>query len=148
MNLEGSSMSSGSSPEFNNPQTPPPVGLPPQAGQPSQYPYAPPQAGQSYQGLPQGYAKNEGDATGGLIPYKNPLALIGYYCAVASLLPCIGFPIAIVALVLGILGLRAVKKNPVISGTVHAWIAIVGGALITVGYIVGLIIFVIAVNTR
>jgi hypothetical protein len=139
-------MSSGFSPESNDPHPVPQPGVAPPAGQPPQYPYAPPYAAQSYQGGPQGHVKNEGDATGGLIPYKNPMALISYYCTVAALLPCIGFPIAIIALVLGILGLRAVKKNPVISGTVHAWIGVVGGALIALGYIVGIVIFVVMAN--
>jgi hypothetical protein len=32
----------------------------------------------------------EGDATGGIIPYKNPSALIAYYCGLFSLFPILG----------------------------------------------------------
>jgi hypothetical protein len=69
----------------------------------------------------------EGDATGGIIPYKNPPALIAYYCGVFSIIPC--FPIGIVAFVLGIKGLRNAKRHPQVRGQVHAWIGIIVGGL-------------------
>ena len=47
---------------------------------------------------------NGGDSTGGLIPYKNPKALIAYYLGILSGLPLIGFPLGIAAFVLGIRG--------------------------------------------
>ena len=68
-----------------------------------------------------------GDKTGGVIPYKNPQALIGYYLGFGSLLPLIGLPFTIPAIVLGIMGLAKYKKNPVIKGQVHAWIGIIFG---------------------
>ena len=66
----------------------------------------------------------EGDATGGIIPYKNPQALIAYYLGIASGFPLIGLPLGIAAFILGILGLRARQQNPVIKGSVHAGIGI------------------------
>jgi hypothetical protein len=77
--------------------------------------------------MPQG----EGDATGGVIPYKNPHALIAYYLGLFSLLPCIGLFLAIPAFVLGIMGLRKRAQNPAIKGSVHAWIGIVMGGFLT-----------------
>lgn len=69
----------------------------------------------------------QGDATGGVIPYKNAPALLAYYAGVFSVIPF--FPIGLLALTLGIIGVRARKKNPAIRGAVHAWIGIiVGGA--------------------
>ncbi len=68
-----------------------------------------------------------GDATGGLIPYKNVPALIAYYCGVFALIPC--FPIGIAGFVLGIIGLKRARANPVVKGKVHAWIGIVAGGL-------------------
>jgi hypothetical protein len=68
----------------------------------------------------------EGDATGGVIPYKNPKALIAYYLGIGSMLL---FPLGFASIVLGIMGLAARKRNPVIKGSVHAWIGIVLGAL-------------------
>ena len=74
----------------------------------------------------------EGDATGGVIPYKNPKALIAYYCGIASGLPLIGLPLGIVAFVLGIKGLQDRKKNPAIKGSAHAWIGIGCGGIFAI----------------
>ena len=70
-------------------------------------------------------------APGGvLIPTGNPCALTGYYLAVFSF-TIIGAPLAPIAFVLGILGLRARLKRPEIHGMAHALVAIIGGFLIT-----------------
>lgn len=69
----------------------------------------------------------EGDSTGGVIPYKNVPALIAYYCGVFSIIPC--FVIGFAAVVLGILGLRKAKQHPQVRGQVHAWIGIIAGGL-------------------
>ncbi len=73
--------------------------------------------------------QNEGDATGGLIPYKNPHALVAYYLSIVSMLPLIGIPFGIASIILGFMGLNRRKQNPVIKGSVHAWIGIVLGGL-------------------
>ena len=83
-----------------------------------------------------------GDATGGVIPYKNPAALIAYYCAIFSLIPCLGVLLGIPAVVLGIVGLAQRRKNPVIKGAVHAWIGIVLGGLMSLIWMI-LILFLI-----
>ncbi len=84
-----------------------------------------------------------GDATGGLIPYKNPPALAAYYVGIGSLVALILFPLGLVvgpiAVVLGIKGLRRRKREPEVKGAAHAWAGIVIGglvALITLGVIV------------
>jgi hypothetical protein len=84
----------------------------------------------------------EGDATGGLIPYKNGPALAAYYCGVFSIIPC--FVIGLLGLFLGLRGLKVAKANPAVRGKVHAWIGIIVGgffgviyALLTVLAIVG-----------
>lgn len=81
------------------------------------------------QGAPVAESVPEGDATGGIIPYKNPSALISYYLGLASGLPFIGLPLGLAAFVLGIQGLRARRRNPVIKGSVHAGIGIGCGCL-------------------
>lgn len=75
---------------------------------------------------------SKGDATGGVIPYKNPPALIAYYCGVFSLIPIIGIFVGIPGIILGIVGLRKRRANPPIRGAVHAWIGIILGGLTTV----------------
>ena len=83
----------------------------------------------------------EGDATGGVIPYKNMPALIAYYCGVFSVIPC--FPLGIAAFILGIKGLRRAREHPQVRGRVHAWIGIIVGGLfgllwtgVTIGWII------------
>ena len=74
-----------------------------------------------------------GDGTlGGLIPFRNAMALSAYYCGVFSLIPCLGLPLAIAAVVLGILGLRFAKRHPESRGKVHAWVGIILGTLVLV----------------
>ena len=91
---------------------------------------------------------SEGDATGGIIPYKNPKALIAYYLGILSGLPLIGLPIGIAAFVLGIMGLRDRKRNPAIKGSIHAGIGIGCGLLFTLvwGAVILLMLFAIVMR--
>ncbi len=100
--------------------------------------------GEKFAPSPSDDNKNEGDATGGLIPYKNPPALIAYYCGIFSLIACIPFlfPLPIVALVLGIKGLKKAKAEPQVKGKVHAWIGIVCGVIFGV---IGIIMTIAAI---
>jgi hypothetical protein len=78
----------------------------------------------------------QGDATGGIIPYKNPKALLAYYFSIGTMLCCITpLPLGIIPLVLGIMGLRDRARNPIIKGSVHAWIGIILGGLSAIGSI-------------
>jgi hypothetical protein len=84
--------------------------------------------------------RGQGDATGGVIPYKNAPALIAYYTGIASMLCCFaGVPLGLVALVLGIMGLKKRAREPEVKGSVHAWIGIVLGVISTLGAILFLI---------
>ncbi|ADG69488.1 hypothetical protein Plim_3676 [Planctopirus limnophila DSM 3776] len=76
-------------------------------------------------------AEKGGDSTGGLIPYKNPSALIAYYLGIFGLFPLFGLVFSIPAFILGIVGLYKRSQNPVIKGSVHAWIGIVLGFIAT-----------------
>ena len=87
-------------------------------------------------------AAPQGDATGGVIPYKNVPALVGYYLGVFSLIPC--FPIGIAAFVLGIIGYRRYRANPVIKGAVHAWVGIIAGGLFGLLWLASTVLSVVA----
>jgi hypothetical protein len=107
-----------------------------------------PYSSQVPQGSPGGYVptQEQGDGTGGVIPYKNPKALIAYYFGILSGLPFIGLPFGIAAFVLGIMGLRDRKRNPIIKGSIHAGIGIgCGGffALIWSVAIVGIVVVLV-----
>lgn len=80
------------------------------------------------------------DPISSIIPYKNAKALIAYYLAVFSLIPCLGAPLGIVALILGLQGLKAAKEHPETKGKVHAWIGILVGGFFGIVY-TGLILF-------
>jgi hypothetical protein len=84
-------------------------------------------------------------ALASVIPYNNPLALVGYYCSVFSLIPGLGLLTGPAAIILGFLGLRFVGKNPTAKGTAHAVVALILGAFGTLGNIVALIAVVAAI---
>ncbi len=85
------------------------------------------------------------DATGGVIPYKNLQALIGYYLGVFALIPVLGLLLGPAAIVLGILGFRAYLKEPRKRGQIHAWVAMFLGALVLIGH---LTFFVLILSKR
>lgn len=87
----------------------------------------------------------QGDATGGLIPYKNVPALVGYYLGIFSLFPCVPI-LSIAAVVLGIMGLSKVAREPAVKGTVHAWIAIVLGGISLLYNGLGTVLAIIAAS--
>lgn len=87
-------------------------------------------------------ASPAGDATGGVIPYKNAPALIAYYAGVFSVIPF--FPIGLTALALGIIGLRARKRNPAIRGAIHAWIGILVGGFFGLLWLAVTVLMIVA----
>lgn len=108
-------------------------------------PYSPPAP--ATPAIPPQAPASESDATGGLIPYKNPKGLAAYYLGICGLFPLLGFPFGVAALVLGIMGLKARKANPVIRGHIHAWIGILCGVFsigLTLLIVAGIVIAAIA----
>ncbi|MDD2764347.1 MAG: hypothetical protein PHE83_10275 [Opitutaceae bacterium] len=87
---------------------------------------------------------HRGDATGGIIPYKNPHALTAYYLGVFSVIPGLGFFSGVAAVVLGVSGLKKRARDPVIRGSVHAWIGIVCGSLSVAVHVLLVVLLVIA----
>jgi hypothetical protein len=86
--------------------------------------------------------EEEGDATGGLIPYKNAKALMSYYCGVFSLIPCLGAILGPIAIILGFLGFSYANKHPKAAGKAHAIVGIVLGSLVTLGHL-GIIVLML-----
>lgn len=78
---------------------------------------------------------------GGLIPYHNTPALVGYYMAVFSLVPCFFF-LGIPAMILGVIGLQNARRHPEVRGVAHSWVAILLGGLCGFGYIAMFIVSV------
>jgi len=73
---------------------------------------------------------------GGLIPYRNTPALIGYYLAVFSIIPCLGIFLGIAGFILGLMGLRLAREHPECRGVGHSWVAIIVGGLFGFGYLI------------
>ena len=84
------------------------------------------------------------DATGGLIPYKNPPALIAYYLGVFSLIPVLGFFLGIAAIILGIKGLGVKQREPSRKGTAHALVGIILGTIVVIVHILVIVGMVLA----
>ena len=84
------------------------------------------------------------DPLGGLIPYKNPQALLAYYFGVFSLIPLLGILLGVIAIILGIMGLGFAKRNPQAKGVVHAWVGIVLGAFSVLFYCGAIVLLLIA----
>ena len=74
-------------------------------------------------------AGDDVSAMGLLVPTRNPRALTAYYLGIFSLVPFFGALLGPAALILGVLGARAVSRTPGRVGKVHAWIGIVLGAI-------------------
>jgi hypothetical protein len=75
-----------------------------------------------------------GTTLGGLIPYKNPSALIAYYVGVFALIPFLGIPLGIAALIYGLKGLRYARERPQSKGKIHAWLGVSLGGFFSLAY--------------
>lgn len=78
------------------------------------------------------------DPISAVIPYRNMPAVISYYLAVFSLIPCLGIPLGLAAVVLGAIGLKRAREQPECKGRVHAWTGIILGGLFGFGYLIAL----------
>ena len=86
--------------------------------------------GAGLQGLPRPVMADTTDySLGGLIPYRNSNALISYYVGLFSFFPFVGLIMGIVAIVLGVRGLKLAGAQPEVKGKTHAWVGIILGGL-------------------
>ena len=89
-----------------------------------------------------GLAPPATDSTGGIIPYKNPPALVSYYLGLFSIVPFVGFFLGLVSVPLGIMGLKKRKAEPHVRGAAHAWVGIGCGSI---GVLVWAVLFVLMI---
>jgi len=76
-----------------------------------------------------------------LIPTKNSAALIGYYLGVGSLIPGLGFILALPGFICGIIGVVKSRSNPEVGGMGHAITAIVLSIFGPVVWVVAMLMF-------
>jgi hypothetical protein len=81
-----------------------------------------------------------------MIPTKNKYALISYYMGILGLLPFLGIPFSIAAIVLGALGLKKYAINPTPGAKVHAIIGFVLGILQLLTFASFLVLILISKN--
>src|ERR1043166_827303 len=81
-----------------------------------------------------------GDVTGGIIPYKNAMALSSYYCGVFGLIPILGVVLGPLAMTLGLLGFRYANRHPKARGKPHAIVGLILG-LTTLSYHVAFVLW-------
>lgn len=89
---------------------------------------------------------NSNETLGGLFPTGNPPALAAYYLGIFSLIPLLGIPMGITAVVMGIKALRNVREHPEVKGKVHAWVGILAAGFFASLYLVLTVMFVIALR--
>lgn len=87
------------------------------------------------------------EAVATIIPYRNMPALIGYYVSIGSLIPGFGLLLGPAAVVLGVMGMRKVVREPNVRGTAHAVVAMVLGTITALGSW-GLIVYVVVMGNR
>ena len=73
------------------------------------------------------YTVSSDGTLGGLLPYKNIRALWAYYLGVFSLIPLLGIPLGIAALIMGIKARMYADLHPEAQGRAHAWTGILLG---------------------
>lgn len=83
----------------------------------------------------------------GLVPYKNAPALIGYYMGVFSLIPILGLPFSVAAIILGVIGLKKRKEMPSAKGSAHAIVALVLGTITLLLWGGLILLFMIGIST-
>jgi hypothetical protein len=77
-----------------------------------------------------------------LLPVGRPMSAIAAgYLALFSILPLIGLPAAVAALICGIKALKTIKADPSLSGKGRAWFGIIVGGTES---LLTLIVFVVA----
>jgi hypothetical protein len=81
-----------------------------------------------------------GEAASIIVPYRNVMALVAYYCGVFGLIPILGLLLGPIAFILGILGLVYKKNHPNAHGTGHALAGIILG-FVEVAFSAGAIVW-------
>lgn len=82
------------------------------------------------------------DVMAHVIPARNVPALLSWYAGVFSLLPCLGGPLGLTALVLGIIGLRLSHKPEIAVGFWHALFGLILGSIFGLLWLVVAIIVI------
>lgn len=84
----------------------------------------------------QTYTNNNNDQYQALFPTKNKDSLLSYYFGFLGLLPFVGLPFVILAIVFGISALKKYKINPTPGAKGHAVTGIILGCISLTGWLI------------
>ncbi len=79
------------------------------------------------------------------VPPRNGRALIGYYFAIASLMPILGVVLGPIAVFNGVEGIRHARRFPEHGGGAHGIVAVTLGSLTTVANLLGMCLWPLAI---
>jgi hypothetical protein len=68
-----------------------------------------------------------GGGVSSIVPYTNPMALIGYYLGFIAIIPALGVIFGPFAIILSIIGFVKSRSHPESKGAVHAIVGILLG---------------------
>lgn len=71
--------------------------------------------------------RRRGGGVSSIVPYTNPMALIGYYLGFIAIIPALGVIFGPFAIILGIIGFVKSRSHPESKGAVHAIVGILLG---------------------
>jgi len=115
---------------------------PPRPPEQPQYQPEQPYPGQSPHPPPPPAARQD-DVLQTIIPWRNAPALIGYYLAVFSLIPCFGLFLGLAALILGIKGWQLGRQRPEFHGKAHALVGMILGGLMLMLNLAAIVWFIL-----
>ncbi len=79
------------------------------------------------------------------VPPRNGRALIGYYFAIASLIPILGVVLGPIAVFNGVEGIRHARRFPEHGGGAHGIVAVTLGSMTTAANVLGLCLWPLAI---
>lgn len=82
-----------------------------------------------------------------IMPTKNGPSIISYYCGVFGLLPFIGIPFAVIAIIYGHKALKIYKKQPSPGAKAHALTGLIFGYIATVCFLLFFMLIALGVFT-
>lgn len=84
-----------------------------------------------------------------LLPVGRPVSSIAAgYCALFGVIPLLGLPFSIAAVVCGVVALNAIKKDPELSGSGRAWFGIILGGLMTLISVAMILVLIASAGAR
>jgi hypothetical protein len=84
-----------------------------------------------------------------LLPVGRPLSAIAAgYMGLLAFFPLVGIVFGILGVVFGVVALKAIGRDPELSGTGRAWFGIIAGALMAAVWVLGVVVLIIDISAQ